>query len=124
MLSWVIWGVATAAALMAYGVDLRPLLTSLGASSIIIGIAAQSILSNLVSGISLYTSPAFRVGDQIQLVTVNGATVTSGVVQVISPTRTILRDSSDGALVYLNNADVAKMVVRNESKTVMAMSPP
>ena len=115
---------ATAAALMAYGVDLRPLLTSLGASSIIIGIAAQSILSNLVSGISLYTSPAFRVGDQIQLVTVNGATVTSGVVQVISPTRTILRDSSDGALVYLNNADVAKMVVRNESKTVMAMSPP
>lgn len=36
-----------------YGVNLRPLLASLGASSLVVGIAAQSMLRNLAAGITL-----------------------------------------------------------------------
>lgn len=120
VLSWVIWLTAAVVAITSYGVNLRPLLTSLGASSIVLGIAAQSILSNVVSGIALYTSPAFIVGDEVTLVTVNGAVVVDGVVRIIAPTRTIIR-TDDGAMVYINNADLGKMLVKNKSQRVALM---
>ena len=85
--------------------------------SIVLGIAAQSILSNVVSGIALYTSPAFIVGDKVTLITTNGAIVVQGVVRIIAPTRTIIR-ANDGSMVYINNADLGKMLVKNESQTV------
>lgn len=116
-LNYVIWAAAWGVGLASLGIDLRPLAASLGASSVVIGIAAQGILSNLVSGVALFTSPAFAVGDRVGLVTTGGAPVAEGRVQVITPTRTILR-AENGALIYINNADLAKMIVKNESQAV------
>lgn len=48
-----IWGGAGLVTLANYGINLRPLLASLGASSIVLGIAAQSLLRNLAAGITL-----------------------------------------------------------------------
>lgn len=43
-----------------YGVNLRPLLASLGASSLVIGIAMQNLLRNVAAGVTLvwHLSPA------------------------------------------------------------------
>ena len=114
-LSWVIWLGGGFVALQAYGVDIRPLLASLGASSIIIGIAAQSVLSNIVSGLALYASAALAQGDRVTLLSPAGGVVVHGVVQALTPARTVIR-ADDGAMIYVNNADVTKMLIKNDSQ--------
>jgi small conductance mechanosensitive channel len=116
-LDWVIWVIAGLTALTAYGVDPSPLLASLGASSLIIGLAAQSILSNIISGVALYTGSSFRVGDHVEFFNTGGGKVVEGYIQVIGPSRLVVRDDS-GALIYINNSDAAKFVVRNLSQAV------
>ena len=70
--------------------------------------------SNVVAGISLYAGRPFIVGDHVKLLSQTGSVVASGVVQAIAISRTILR-ADDGAQIIINNADIAKMIVRNES---------
>jgi len=85
-IKWIIWITAAFVALKAYGVDVQPLLASFGASSIILGIAAQSILSNVMAAISFYTSPCFVPGDTVQLLTQSGGMVVRGQIQVHNKT--------------------------------------
>jgi len=42
-------------------------LTSVGVVSVIVGIAAQSTLGNLISGVSLLLYRPFRLGDRLQV---------------------------------------------------------
>ena len=121
VLNWIVWIGAAFVALRAYGVDVQPLLASLGASSIILGIAAQSVLSNVIAAVSFYTSPCFVPGDTIELLTQGGGLVVRGQVQVTTLARTIIR-AEDGALVYISNADLAKMLVKNDSGKVTLTS--
>lgn len=58
-LVWFSTGLVT---LANYGVNLRPLLASLGASSLVAGIAAQHLLRNLAAGITLVRGGAGRGG--------------------------------------------------------------
>lgn len=117
VLNWVIWAIAALTALSAYGIDPSPLLASLGASSLVIGLAAQSVLSNTISGIALYASSSFKVGDHIELLTTSGSKVLHGTVQAIGPAQVVFRDE-DGALIYINNSEAAKLIVRNLSQSV------
>ena len=61
-LAQVIWGLATLVTLANYGINLRPLLASLGASSLVIGIAAQNLLRNLAAGITLVSGAGWSMG--------------------------------------------------------------
>ncbi len=117
VINWIIWITAGLVVLKAYGVDVQPLLASFGASSIILGIAAQSVLSNVIAAISFYTSPCFVPGDTVELLTQGGGLVVRGQVQVTTLARTIIR-AEDGALVYISNTDLAKMLVKNDSGKV------
>ncbi|KAL4519787.1 hypothetical protein Ndes2526B_g01644 [Nannochloris sp. 'desiccata'] len=121
VINWIIWITAAFVALKAYGIDVQPLLASLGASSIILGIAAQSVLSNVIAAISFYTSPCFVPGDTVELLTQGGGLVVRGQIQVTTLARTIIR-AEDGALVYISNTDLAKMLVKNDSGK-MTMTP-
>lgn len=118
--TWIIWIVAGFVALQAYGVDASPLLASLGASSIVLGLAAQKVLANVIAGLSLFASSAFAVGDHVKLVSSGGNVVVEGTIQVIAPARTVIRASDDGALIYVNNADITSMIVRNVSQAAVA----
>jgi small-conductance mechanosensitive channel len=122
VIKWVIWICAAFVALRAYGVDVQPLLASLGASSIILGIAAQSVLSNVIAAISFYTSPCFVPGDTIELLTQGGGLVVRGQVQVTTLARTIIKAEKDGALVYISNSDLSKMLVKNDSGKVTTLA--
>ena len=118
IVTWMVWILASVVALGAYGIDLKPLVASLGASSIVVGIAAQSVFSNLIAGISLFTSSSFIIGDRITVLTSGaGVVVCSGTVSAFTTTRTILRDE-DGSTVYINNSDMAKMIIKNESQII------
>src|ERR1700689_2706635 len=101
---------------------LIPVLRSLGTAllagasvaSVVIGLAAQSTLGNLVAGISITIYKPFRLGDTLQVATPTGTEI--GVVELISLGYTTLR-APDGRLVVLPNSLAASQVVLNLSST-------
>jgi small conductance mechanosensitive channel len=109
-LTWVI-------ALILYA-HLIPVLRSMGTAllagasiaSVVIGLAAQSTLGNLVAGIAITIYRPFRLGDRLQVAAPTGTEM--GVVELISLGYTMLR-TADGREVVLPNALAASQVILN-----------
>jgi small conductance mechanosensitive channel len=76
-------------------------LTSMGLVSVVVGLAAQSTLGNLISGISLVLYRPFKLGDQLQINGPKG--VETGTVESINLGTTVLRTADDRRLVIPNN---------------------
>jgi small conductance mechanosensitive channel len=94
--------------------ELRTLGTTLlaGASiaSVVIGLAAQSTLGNLIAGIAMLIYRPFRLGDTLQVAAPAGPE--TGTVENISLGYTILR-TADGRMVVLPNSVAASQVTIN-----------
>lgn len=105
--------------LKAFGFDINPLLASLGASSVVIGIATREIIENIAAAITLYTAPPFEAGDNIKLYSVEGLesvqVIAEGTVKSIEPLRTII-ETARGTTIYVANSMVLKFMVENESQ--------
>ena len=67
-------------------------MASVGGIGVAVGLATQSVASNVVSALSLFASRPFVVGDRVQLLS-GGAVVVEGLVEQIEPMRTVLRDA-------------------------------
>ena len=101
---------------------LIPVLRSLGTAllagasiaSVVIGLAAQSTLGNLVVGVSITIYRPFRLGDTIQVAAPTGTEI--GTVEIISLGYTTLR-TADGRLVVVPNALAASQVSINLGST-------
>jgi small-conductance mechanosensitive channel len=88
------------------------LLAGAGVASVVIGLAAQSTLGNLVAGISMTIYRPFRLGDILQVAAPTGTEI--GVVDHISLGYTTLR-VQDGRFVVLPNSVAASQVAINLS---------
>jgi small conductance mechanosensitive channel len=86
------------------------LLAGASVASVVIGLAAQSTLGNLVAGVAITIYRPFRLGDKL-LVTAPTGTET-GIVELISLGYTTLR-TFDGRLVVLPNSLAASQVTIN-----------
>ena len=89
--SWAVVAAAAVAGLGVLGVDPRPLLTVGGFGGLAVGFGAQSVTSNAISGLQLYLTRPFVVGERVTLQTTTGATVVTGIVERIDPMRTVVR---------------------------------
>lgn len=90
------------------------LLAGASVASVVIGLAAQSTLGNLVAGVAITIYRPFRLGDTLQVAAPTGTDI--GVVELISLGYTHLR-APDGHLIVLPNALAASQVVINVSTT-------
>jgi small-conductance mechanosensitive channel len=90
------------------------LLAGASIASVVIGLAAQSTLGNLVAGLSITIYRPFRLGDTIQVAAPTGTEI--GVVEIISLGYTTLR-TADGRLVVVPNALAASQVSINLGST-------
>src|SRR5580692_11670709 len=88
------------------------LLAGAGVASVVIGLAAQSTLGNLVAGISMTIYRPFRLGDILQVSAPTGTEI--GTVDSISLGYTTLR-VQDGRFVVLPNSVAASQVAINLS---------
>lgn len=88
------------------------LLAGAGVASVVIGLAAQSTLGNLVAGISMTIYRPFRLGDTLQVGAPTGTEI--GTVDSISLGYTTLR-VQDGRSVVLPNSVAASQVAINLS---------
>ncbi|MXO67007.1 mechanosensitive ion channel [Altererythrobacter endophyticus] len=88
------------------------LLAGVSIVSVVIGLAAQSTLGNLVSGISLVIYKPFRRGDRLQLTTPTG--LETGIVENLSLGYTVLR-TFDNRRIVLSNGTIANQIMINLS---------
>jgi small conductance mechanosensitive channel len=89
------------------------LLAGAGVASVVIGLAAQSTLGNLVAGVAITLYRPFRLGDTLQVSAPTGTEI--GSVESISLGYTTLR-TFDGRLVVLPNSSAASQVSINLGK--------
>ena len=86
------------------------LLTGASIASVVIGLAAQSTLGNLVAGVAITLYRPFRLGDRLQVSAPTGTEI--GNVETLSLGYTTLR-TDDGRFVVLPNSIAASQVTIN-----------
>lgn len=86
------------------------LLAGVSIASIVVGLAAQSTLSNLVSGVALLLYRPFRVGDRLQMNAPTG--LETGEVESITLGYTILKTPDRRRIIVPNNAMINQVTIR------------
>ena len=86
------------------------LLAGAGLVSVVVGLAAQSTLGNLIAGLSLVLYGPFHVGDNIQLNTPKG--LVTAAVESISLGYTILRDGDGYQIFVPNSVMMSNIIIR------------
>lgn len=109
--------VATLVTAQNLGMDVTGLLASLSIGGLAVGLAAQDTLSNLFGAVALFADKPFRIGDRIQIDSIDGTVETIGL-------RSTRIRNLDGYLVTVPNRTMANANVTNVSgrpniKTVM-----
>lgn len=88
------------------------LLASVSIASIVIGLAAQSTLSNLVAGLSLAFYRPFRIGDKLQVTAPTGLEM--GTVEIVNLGYTVL-STFDNRRIVVPNAVIATATTVNHT---------
>jgi small-conductance mechanosensitive channel len=102
------WIVATGMALGEFGFDLGPLIASAGIVGVALGLGAQTLVRDILSGIFMLIEDQYGVGDSISVLEVEG------VVEKVGLRVTTVRDGQ-GTLWYLRNGEILK--VGNQSQS-------
>jgi small-conductance mechanosensitive channel len=98
------------------------LLAGVGVASVVVGLAAQSTLGNLIAGVSLVLYRPFKVGDRVQVTAPTG--VETGVVVNIDLGYTLLRTADQRLLVIPNSSMASQASVNLSLTTARATSAP
>jgi moderate conductance mechanosensitive channel len=85
------------------------LLAGVSVASIVIGIAAQSTLANLIAGLSLLLYRPFQVGDQVLLSTPKG--LMSGTIESLSLGYTSLRSPEKEQIIVPNSVMSSAVII-------------
>jgi small-conductance mechanosensitive channel len=89
------------------GIDIGPTLAAAGILGLAVSLGAQTLIKDMISGLTILLEDEYRVGDQIKIGSV------SGEVEGITLRRTDVRDS-EGRLFMVPNGEVR--VVANETR--------
>lgn len=102
------WIIATAMALGEFGFDLGPLIASAGIVGVALGLGAQTLVRDVLSGIFMLIEDQYGVGDTVEVLEIEG------VVEKVGLRVTTVRDGQ-GTLWYLRNGEILK--VGNQSQS-------
>ncbi|HZM27387.1 MAG TPA: mechanosensitive ion channel domain-containing protein [Gemmatimonadales bacterium] len=86
------------------------LLTGVSVASVVIGLAAQNTLGNIIAGFSILLYRPFRIGDLVQLAGPSG--LATGRVESLSLGYTVIR-ADDGRKLIVPNSTMASQVTVN-----------
>jgi small-conductance mechanosensitive channel len=107
ILNAVVWIVATAMVLGEFGFNLGPVIASAGIVGVAVGLGAQTLVRDILSGIFMLLEDQYGVGDRVDVLTING------VVERVGLRITAVRDD-DGTLWYIRNGEI--LTLGNASK--------
>jgi small-conductance mechanosensitive channel len=86
------------------------LLAGVSVASVVVGIAAQNTLSNLIAGFSLLLYRPFLIGDRVQLKTPRGVSI--GTVSELTLGYTVLTDADNNEIIVPNSVMVTQVIIR------------
>ncbi len=109
LISISIYGVATIITLVAWGVNSTGILTALGAFSVALGLSLQDVFRNFFSGVLLLMEKPFKVGDHVQVQTVEGEVLGIDI-------RTTLVRATNGATVMVPNSIMYSQILTTQSR--------
>ena len=107
ILKAVIWIVAIGMILGEFGFNLGPVIASAGVIGVAIGLGAQTLVRDILSGIFMLIEDQYGVGDQIKVLEIEG------VVEKVGLRITTIRDKDD-VLWYVRNGEI--LVIGNRSQ--------
>ncbi len=107
-LKTVLWIVATGMVLGEFGFNLGPLIASAGILGVALGLGAQTLVRDILSGIFMLVEDQYGVGDSVDVLDIQG------VVEKVGLRVTTVRDKK-GTLWYLRNGEILK--VGNQSQS-------
>ncbi len=107
ILKAVIWIIALGMILGEFGFNLGPVIASAGVIGVAIGLGAQTLVRDILSGIFMLIEDQYGVGDQIKVLDIEG------VVEKVGLRITTIRDKKN-VLWYVRNGEI--MVVGNGSQ--------
>ena len=107
-LNGVIWLIAIFMILAEFGLNLGPLIASAGVIGVALGLGAQTLVRDILSGIFMLVEDQYGVGDSVDVLEIQG------VVEKVGLRVTTVRDK-EGTLWYLRNGEILK--VGNQSQS-------
>ena len=107
-LKTVVWIVASGMILGEFGFNLGPLIASAGILGVALGLGAQTLVRDVLSGIFMLIEDQYGVGDSVDVLEIQG------VVEKVGLRVTTVRDKN-GTLWYLRNGEILK--VGNQSQS-------
>lgn len=107
-LNAVIWVITLGMVLGEFGLNLGPLIASAGVIGVALGLGAQTIVRDVLSGLFMLVEDQYGVGDIVEVLDV------SGIVEKVGLRITTVRDSQ-GTLWYLRNGEILKVGNHSQS---------
>jgi small-conductance mechanosensitive channel len=108
-LNGVIWLIATFMILAEFGLNLGPLIASAGVIGVALGLGAQTLVRDILSGIFMLVEDQYGVGDKVDVLDVQG------VVESVGLRITTVRDKK-GTIWYLRNGEILKVGNKSQPK--------
>ena len=109
-LNGVIWLIAIFMILAEFGLNLGPLIASAGVIGVALGLGAQTLVRDILSGIFMLVEDQYGVGDKIDVLDVQG------VVETVGIRITTVRDGK-GTIWYLRNGEILKVGNKSQPKS-------
>jgi small-conductance mechanosensitive channel len=101
-LNAIIWVLAVAMVLGEFGFNLGPIIASAGVIGVALGLGAQTLVRDILSGIFMLIEDQYGVGDSVDVLDVKGT------VEKVGLRITTVRDLQ-GTLWYLRNGEILKV---------------
>jgi small-conductance mechanosensitive channel len=108
-LNGTIWLIAIFMILAEFGLNLGPLIASAGVIGVALGLGAQTLVRDILSGIFMLVEDQYGVGDKVDVLDVKG------VVETVGLRVTTVRDAS-GTIWYLRNGEILKVGNKSQPK--------
>jgi small-conductance mechanosensitive channel len=108
-LNGVIWLIAIFMVLAEFGLNLGPLIASAGVIGVALGLGAQTLGRDILSGIFMLVEDQYGVGDKVDVLEIQG------VVETVGLRITTVRDRK-GTIWYLRNGEILKVGNKSQPK--------
>jgi small conductance mechanosensitive channel len=115
---YIVFGFGVFMALINLGIQTTTIVTILGTVMVTIGLALQSTLSNVFSGIYVALSENFQLGDVIRIYIPFISKPIEGTVIDFNIAYVKIKESSTHRIMYLPNTSIAGNVLINMSQTI------
>lgn len=117
VVKYAVWIIAFLAILSVFGIDTAAIITGLGVVSLVIGLAFQDILKDILAGVSILFENAFAIGDLVKIGDFQGTVIAIG----LKATKV---QAYTGEVKIISNRNITEVINYSMDKTLAVVDIP